>query len=115
MNSENRAGFMDSNTAHPRQGIRGFLQTTPRKVKALRREGPKRGARELPEIIGRLCSLLNTDAVRNYPAFTVGKADGARITILRKRRQSYRPGAVSRDASDARSSDVAFRDVDDAD
>src|SRR5258708_23968498 len=112
MNSENRAGFMDSNTAHPRQGIRGFLQTTPRKVKALRREGPKRGARELPEIIGRLCSLVNTDAVRKYPALTVGKAEGARITIRKKRRQSSRTDTVSRDASDARWSDVQLRDVD---
>src|SRR5438445_12139938 len=84
MNSGNRAGRMDSKTAQSRPGIRGSLRRAPRKVKALRWEGPKRGARELVQIIGRPWSLVNTDTVRKYPALTVGKTDGARIIIRKK-------------------------------
>src|SRR5438128_616014 len=89
MNSENRAGFMDSKTAQPRPGIRVSLRTAPIKVKALRKEGPKRGARELAEIIGRPCNLVNTDAVRKYPGVTVGKGVVVtRITIRKKQGKS---------------------------
>src|SRR6267143_700568 len=84
MNAGNRAGLMDSKTAQSRPGIRRSLRRAPRKVKALRWEGPKRGAKELVQIIGRPWSLVNTDTVRKYPALTVGKADGARITIRKK-------------------------------
>jgi hypothetical protein len=44
----------------------------PEKGKALHREGPKRGARELAEIIGRLHNLVNRSTIRKYPAPTVG-------------------------------------------
>jgi hypothetical protein len=74
MNNEDRAVLMESKTAHSPQGIRRFHRTAPGKVKALRREGPKRGARELPEIIGTPWSAVNKAAVRKYPALTVGKA-----------------------------------------
>src|SRR6266481_9872953 len=90
MNSGNRAGSMDSKTAHTGEGIRRSLRTIPRKVKALRREGPKRGARELLQIIRRLWSHVNTDAIRKYPALTVGKVEGARITIRKKPRSRNR-------------------------
>jgi hypothetical protein len=97
---------MDSKTAQSLPGIRRSLRRAPRKVKALRREGPKRGARELLEIIGRPCSLVNTDAVRKYPALTVGKTEGARIIIRKKRRGSNGTDPVSRDADVEGWSDV---------
>jgi hypothetical protein len=39
-------------------------ENRPEKVKALQEEGPKRGAKELPVIIGKLVSLVNRGAVR---------------------------------------------------
>jgi hypothetical protein len=45
----------------------------PRKVKALQREGPKRGARELARIIGRARRPVNKGAIRKYPSLTVAK------------------------------------------
>jgi gamma-glutamyltranspeptidase len=45
--------------------------TVPGKVKALRREGPKRGAKELSRIIETATSRVNTKTIRKYPAPTV--------------------------------------------
>src|SRR5438445_7856032 len=111
MNSGNRAGRMDSRSRQSRPGIRWSLRRGPRKGLALRWEGPKRGARELVRIIGRPWSLVNTDTVRKYPALTVGKADGARITIRKK--SAYQitriPSAATRTSG---WSDVQLRNID---
>src|ERR1700737_687993 len=80
---------MDSKTAQSPQGIRRL--DSPRKVKALRREGPKRGARELAKIIGKLWSHVNMGAIRKYPAVTVGKGRDARITIRKNCTGGLRP------------------------
>jgi hypothetical protein len=51
-------------------------ENSPRKVKALQREGPKRGARELATSIGRARGPVNKGAVRKYPSLTVAKGTG---------------------------------------
>src|SRR5260370_41389884 len=53
----------------------------PGKVKALRREGPKRGAKELFRIIETADNLVNSETVRKYPGFTVDKVPPRRKTL----------------------------------
>jgi hypothetical protein len=62
----------------------------PGKVKALRREGPKRGAKELLRIIERAGSLVNTETVRKSPALTIDKVAPRRKT----RRKNFMPVRV---------------------
>jgi hypothetical protein len=58
--------------------------TGPRKVKALRREGPKRGARELLRIIKTTRRLVNIATVRKYPVPTVDIMALRRITTRKE-------------------------------
>src|SRR5207253_8080871 len=97
---------MERNTVRLPRGIRPIAWTCPRKVKALRREGPKRGARELMRIIGRPASLVNRSTVSNCPAPTVPKPRTQRITI----RKNGEPG--QQPAGSARALDVELRHVD---
>src|SRR5439155_18116074 len=78
------AALLERDTARCLQGIRPTVANPPEKFKALRREGPKRGARELMRIIGRPTSLVNRSTVSNCPAPTVGKPGTLRITIRKK-------------------------------
>jgi hypothetical protein len=59
----------------------GGAEENPGKVKALRREGPKRGAKELIRIIETPDSPVNTETVRKYPAATIDKVEARRKTL----------------------------------
>jgi len=67
------AAFTQSNTSDSLRGIRGL--TDPGKVKALRREGPKRGAKELFRIIEPPETLVNIETIRKYHADTIDKVE----------------------------------------
>jgi len=71
----NLLGFasIDWNTLWRDATIRGAVRKPSGKVKALRREGPKRGARELFSIIGTRPPLVNTSVITNGVAQTVLK------------------------------------------
>src|SRR5712691_8540728 len=91
------AAFTGSNTSDSLRCIRSRLQrsrgatprglTDPGKVKALRREGPKRGAKELFRIIETADNLVNTETVRKYPGLSVDKVAPRRKT----RRKNFVP------------------------
>src|ERR1700694_3106977 len=70
----------DGRSRAPRVGRCPAELTAPRKVKALRREGPKRGARELFRIIEMASCLVNTGPVRKYPVRTVDNMPSRGIT-----------------------------------
>src|SRR5712692_12119812 len=77
--------FTGSNTSDSLRGIR-WGPKNPGKVKALRREGPKRGAKELLRIIETPESLVNIETIRKYHADTIDKVEarckrGARIRL----------------------------------
>src|SRR5260370_21291505 len=67
----------------------------PGKVKALRREGPKRGAKELFRIIETPESPVNIETIRKYHADTIDNVEARCKT--RRKNSSRRPAARRRD------------------